>query len=88
MSTTTETVRDFIVDDLHFRGPREELTDDFPLLENRVIDSVGLLRMVEFLESRYHINIPDEELLPTNFETLAAITTLIESRNASRTTTD
>jgi acyl carrier protein len=75
----TDRVRDFIMDELRWRGDRDELTDDYPLLENGVIDSLGLFRIVEFLESQYGVEIDDNELVPTNFATLAAIARLAES---------
>jgi acyl carrier protein len=75
---STDRVRDFIVDELRWRGDRAVLTDDYLLLENGVIDSLGLLRIVEFLESQYGVEIDDRELVPTNFATLAAIARLAE----------
>jgi acyl carrier protein len=75
---TTDRVRDFIMDELRWRGNRADLTDDYPLLENGVIDSLGLLRIVEFLESQCGAEIDDRELVPTNFATLAAIARLAE----------
>ncbi len=74
----TDRVRDFIMDELRWRGDRAALTDDYPLLENGVIDSLGLFRIVEFLESQYGVEIDDQELVPTNFGTLAAIARLAE----------
>jgi acyl carrier protein len=75
---TTDRVRDFIMDELRWRGNRADLTDDYPLLENGVIDSLGLLRIVEFLESQCGAEIDDRELVPANFATLAAIARLAE----------
>jgi acyl carrier protein len=76
--TNTDRVRDFIVDQLHWSGPKDQLTDDYPLLANGVIDSLGLFRIVGFLESEYGVEIDDGELVPDNFATLAAISALAE----------
>jgi acyl carrier protein len=73
---TIDRVRRFIVEELGWRGP--DLTPDYPLLENRVIDSLGLFRTVAFLESEYGVKIPDTELVPANFASLEAIARLIE----------
>jgi acyl carrier protein len=75
---STDKVRDFIVDELRWGGDRAALTDDYPLLENHVIDSLGLFRIVDFLESQYGVEIDDRELLPQNFATLSAIVALAE----------
>jgi len=38
-----------------------------------VIDSTGVLELIEFLEERYEIQIPDEEVLPENLDSIGAI---------------
>jgi acyl carrier protein len=77
---TTEKLRDFIVDELRWDGARHELTDDYPLLDNGVVDSLGLLEIVQFLEAECGIEIADDELLPENFTTLSAIAKLVKSK--------
>jgi acyl carrier protein len=74
--STTDRLREFIVDQLGWRG--EYLTEDYPLLENRVIDSLGLFRIVGFLEDEYGVKIPDTELVPSNFATLQTIAGMVE----------
>jgi acyl carrier protein len=76
VSATIDRIRKFIVEELGWRGP--ELTPDFPLLENRVIDSLGLFRIVAFLEDSYGISIPDEQVVPANFQTLTTIAGLVD----------
>ena len=44
---TSDRVRDFIVTELRWEGPPSELTDDYPLLQTGVIDSLGLFRLVD-----------------------------------------
>lgn len=43
------------------------------LTETGVIDSIGLLQLVDYLEGRYKIEIPMEIITPENFDTLAGI---------------
>lgn len=71
---STDRLRAFIVDELGWHGA--PLTDDFPLLENRVIDSLGLFRIVTFLETEYGVKITDDRLVPANFGTLESIARL------------
>ena len=73
---TVDRVRRYIVDELGWTGP--ELTPDFPLLENRVIDSLGLFRIVAFLEEQYGVKIRDDRLVPVNFSSLNRIAHLVE----------
>jgi acyl carrier protein len=49
------------------------LDEKSSLTETGVIDSIGLLQLVDYLESRYKIEIPMEIITPDNFDTLAGI---------------
>jgi acyl carrier protein len=73
-------IRGFVVDELRWDGPRSELSDDFALIENHVIDSMGLLRLVAWLESTYGISVQDQEVVPANFGTIAQIAVLVASK--------
>ncbi len=61
-------------------GSRSELTPDFPLIENHVIDSMGLLRLVAWLESTFAVEISDEDVVPANFGTIEGIEELLSGR--------
>jgi acyl carrier protein len=76
------TVRRFITDELHFDGPAT-LSDDFPLIEGGVIDSLGIFQLVSFLENEFSIEILDEELVPEHLGTIRDIARLIESKRGS-----
>lgn len=75
-----ERVQDFLVEELHWQGPRSELTAELPLIENHVIDSMGLLRLVAWLEATFGIQINDDEVVPANFGTIAAIEGLLDRK--------
>ncbi|MGW1059908.1 acyl carrier protein [Micromonospora rubida] len=73
MRHIADRVRTFIVQDLDWAGDTDTLTEDFPLIDGKVLDSLGLLNMVSFLESEYGIDVDDTEITPTNFGTLGSI---------------
>jgi len=64
-----------------FYAPRD-LREDESLLESGVVDSTGVLEIVAFLESELGIEVPDEEILPQNFETIGRICDYIERKLA------
>lgn len=53
------------------------VTDETPLLEQGLLDSLALMRLIAFLERRYGLELPEEEITPENFGTLASIRALI-----------
>ncbi len=56
-----------------FLDGRNSLKDHESLTESGVIDSIGLLQLVDYLESTYKIEIPMEIITPDNFDTLSGI---------------
>jgi acyl carrier protein len=81
--STQDRVRSFILDELRFRGSAKDLTDDYPLLEKEVLDSMGIFHVVSYLETEFGIEIDDEDLLPGNFGTIDDIARLVESKQGA-----
>ncbi len=80
--STIEALRDFIVSELRWGGEVGDLTPEFALIENHVIDSLGLFMLVSFVETRFGVQVGDEELVPENFGTLDAIADLVERKRS------
>ena len=58
------------------------LANDTSLLDRGIIDSLGLVRLVVFLEERFGITIGDTDLLPENFASVNAICAYLRSRES------
>jgi acyl carrier protein len=80
MEQARERIRDFLIDEAHWDGTRSELTDDLPLIEAHVIDSMMLLRLVAWIESEYGIAIDDAEIVPSNFGSVERISRLLAGK--------
>jgi acyl carrier protein len=76
----TQKVRSFIVEELRWNGSPEQLSADYPLLEKGVIDSLGLMQIVQLLEDDCGVEIADGDIVPENFASLHAIENLVESK--------
>ncbi len=55
------------------RGRRSDLKLEDDLLSNGIIDSLGILQMVAFIEERFNIQIPDEDVVFENFQSVKAL---------------
>lgn len=53
------------------------LKDSDSLTQNGIIDSIGLLELIDYICETYSIEIPEDMLTPENFDTLKGITDLI-----------
>jgi len=53
------------------------LGDSDSLTQNGIIDSIGLLELIDYISETYSIEIPEDMLTPENFDSLEGITNLI-----------
>jgi acyl carrier protein len=80
--TVTDQVRDFILSELAVGRDIAPPGADDDLLATGVIDSHGVMELVQFLEDRYGVAIGDEELVPENFQSLSRIEDLVAAKRA------
>jgi acyl carrier protein len=57
---------------------------DEDLLEQRIIDSLGLLKLVTFLEKSHGIQVNDEDIVPENFQSLNSMAKFVEQKMRSK----
>ncbi|MCD4843586.1 MAG: acyl carrier protein [Methanosarcinales archaeon] len=61
----------------NFMDNTTRLNDNDSLTENGIIDSIGLLELVDYICEKYSIEIPEDMLTPEYFDSLQGITDLI-----------
>ena len=64
------------------RADGVSVTDDLPLLDSGLMDSMGIFELVSALETECGVRIEDDELVPENFNSIDAITGLVEQKLA------
>jgi acyl carrier protein len=71
-------IRNYVIS--HFHSSRmHELGDEDSLLAARLIDSLGILELVQFLEQTFAIELTDDDLTPENFDSIAAMARFVET---------
>ena len=91
MATEQQELQDQIQQFLlvRFPGARTEmLTISDSLLENGIIDSLGVLDLVLFIEKTFQIKVEDDDMMPDNFQSIEIITCFISSKLNHMNTTD
>ncbi|MEA2496817.1 MAG: hypothetical protein QOJ29_4728 [Thermoleophilaceae bacterium] len=73
---TTE-IKQFIVEEFLPDVAAEELDDHYDLLDGAVIDSLGLLQVIAWLEDTFELALDDAEIGPDQFRSVHAIQTFI-----------
>ena len=84
MADVSEIIRAHIQKELLYDRPGVELSDDYPLIGEGVIDSLGLFNVIDFLEGEFGIKVGDEEIVLENFETVTKIRSLVEGKLARK----
>lgn len=77
MSTYEQPIMDYIAGVVAETGG-PPVTRDTQLLEAGVLDSINLVRLVQFLEERFGITIPEEALGAELFESPASVAAYVE----------
>jgi acyl carrier protein len=79
-----ERLRTFIVENIRDGWVPEAVTDDLPLIERGVIDSLGVFQLLAVLEEEFGVEVADDELVMEHFGTVRAIANLVRSKQAVR----
>ena len=73
-------IREFLVEEFMPDMSPDELDDDFDLQTGGAVDSLGLLKLVAWLESEYGISVDESELGPDSLRTVDSIQQFINER--------
>jgi acyl carrier protein len=73
-------IREFLVEEFMPDMSPDELDDDFDLQTGGAVDSLGLLKLVAWLESEYGISVDESELGPESLRTVNSINEFINER--------
>lgn len=65
-------IRQFIIDNFLF-GDEADFSVSDSLVESGIMDSLGVMETVNYIEETYQIEIPDAELLPENLDSVQNI---------------
>jgi acyl carrier protein len=65
--------RDWVRENFLYMRPDWPLDEDTPLLRSGVVDSIGVIELVGFLERTFSCTIPEREITEENLGTLGAI---------------
>jgi acyl carrier protein len=73
---------DFVVENFLFGDTERAPATEESLVESGIVDSTGILELIEFLESRFEIEVADTETVPTNLDSIANLTAFVMRKRA------
>ena len=81
-SQVANDLRAFIASAYLFGDQSRMPSDGVSLLESGILDSTGVLELIEYLEEKYGISVADTETVPENLGSIANVTRYIIAKSA------
>lgn len=79
-----DAIKKFLIDEFLPDVKPDELDLEHDLLADGLIDSLGVLKLIAWIEDRFSLAVGDDDLDPDNFRSIAAIDAFIaESRKST-----
>jgi acyl carrier protein len=82
--SNVQPIKEFVIEEFLPDVSADELETDQDLLADGVIDSLGLLKLIAWIEDRFEIHVDDSALDPDNFRTIAAIDAFVDEASTRK----
>ena len=66
-------IREFVVENFLYGATDVQLSENDSFIERGIIDSTGVLEVVNFIESKFGVTLNDDELTPENLDSISRI---------------
>jgi acyl carrier protein len=64
------------------RDNNADLGADQDLISSGIIDSIGILQLVAFIDERFGISVPDEDVVFEHFQSVESLSDYLEEKNS------
>lgn len=78
--TIEEQIKEFISRDLLFSNDNFPYSDEDSFLERGIVDSIGIMMLVLFIEDNFKLGVEDWEITPMNFDSVAHLAGYVRSK--------
>jgi acyl carrier protein len=79
---TRAIIRRFVADNLMYSSNGFHLDDDLSFLEHGIVDSLGVMELVVFVEEELGVRVADEDVTPENFDSVSRLAAYVEGKLA------
>ena len=81
MREVEEMIRAYIAENMLFSDNGYPYSDTASFLEEGIVDSMGIMELVMFVEDNFHITVEDEELVPDNFDSVSRLAAYVRTKS-------
>jgi len=79
-----EKIKSYLMNDLARDHSQPDLKRDESLIDRGIIDSLGLFKLIAFIEEEFGVAVEPQEVRTDNFETLAMVSELVGKKIAGK----
>jgi acyl carrier protein len=80
---TRAQIRQYIAENLLFSEKGYEYDDNASFLEQGILDSMGVMELVHFVEEAFGVKVADDDLTPDNFDSVERLAAYVERNRLS-----
>jgi len=80
MEDIAQKIRTFVIDNLLFGQEGDGFSNEDSFLESGMIDSMGILSLVEFVTETFAISIDDRDIVPENWDSVSRIARFVQAK--------
>ena len=73
-------IKTYIAQNLIFSGDEFKYPDDASFLEEGIVDSLGVMELVSFVEDQFGVGVDDQEITPENFDSVTRLAAYVRSK--------
>ena len=74
-------LRKLILEDYLFTDDETALNDDVSFLAEGILDSMGILEIIMFLEDEFQVTVGEDEMVPENLDSIENLLAYIKRKN-------
>lgn len=77
-------IRDYIARNLLFSDDGFPYGDDESFLDEGIVDSIGVMELVGFVEEKFGVKVDDLDVTPDNFDSVSKMAAYIQRKSGSQ----
>jgi len=81
--TIEDNIKDYIAHNLLFSDNGFPYNDQASFLEEGIVDSVGVMELVTFVEDTFRVKVSDFDITPDNFDSVSRLAAYIRSKTGA-----
>jgi acyl carrier protein len=75
-----KSINDFMQEEFLYDKPEIKITNDFNIIEQGILDSMDIFRLIQFIEEEIDISFEPEEMVQTNFQSINDIIRFVQTK--------